>query len=101
MRCRRVGADILVPTRKARSEFIADPTHNLVVAQLLLQSNRPEIQDGYRIDEGFGLELRIPVLDTREPVVREGIVESCSHRPADPRIAVADRDAGSRNGRLS
>jgi hypothetical protein len=34
------------PFARLRPEFIADASHNLVVAQVLLQSNGPEILDG-------------------------------------------------------
>ena len=36
----------------------------------------------------------VTVLEPGEPVVREGVVETCSDRPTHARAVAADRDAG-------
>ena len=51
------------------SKLIADTRRDLIVAQLLLESDEAEIQDRYGIGEGLGLILRVAILDTRKPVI--------------------------------
>jgi hypothetical protein len=58
------------------SKLIADTRRDLIVAQLLLEPDEAEIQDGYGIGEGLGLILRVAISDTREPVIREGVVDA-------------------------
>ena len=72
------------------SELVADARRNLIVAQLLLESDEAKIQDGYRIHKGLGLILRVAVFDPCKPVIREGVVETSSHRPAYARVIAAD-----------
>lgn len=44
------------------SKLIADTRRDLIVAQLLLEPDEAEIQDGYGIGEGLGLILRVAIL---------------------------------------
>jgi hypothetical protein len=59
-------------------ELIADTRRNLIVAQLLLEADEAKIQDRYRINKRLRLVLGIAVFEPCEPVVREGVVETCS-----------------------
>jgi hypothetical protein len=72
------------------SKFIADARRNLIAAKLLLEPDDAEIQDRYRIYKGLGLVLGVAVFEPREPVVREGVVETCSDRPTHARAVVTD-----------
>ena len=72
------------------SELIADARCNLIVAQLLLEPDQAKIQDWYRIHKGLGLVLRVAVFDPCKPIVREGVVDTSSHRPTHARVIAAD-----------
>ena len=78
-------------------ELIADTRRNLIVAQLLLKADEAKIQDRYWIYKGLRLVLGVAVFKTSEPVVREGVIETCSNRPTHPRAVATERDAGKRD----
>ena len=71
-------------------ELIADTRCYLIVAQLLLEADKAKIQDRYRIYKGLGFILRVAVFEPCEPVVREGVVETCSDRPTHARAIATD-----------
>jgi hypothetical protein len=72
------------------SELIADARCNLIAAKLLLEPDDAEIQDRYRIYKGLGLVLGVAVFESCEPVVGEGVVETCSDRPTHARAVATD-----------
>src|SRR5437899_13013544 len=94
-RCTKSEADRIC------SELITDPCIDLIVVQLLLESNKSKIQDRDGIDEGFRLKLRVAILHTREPIIREGVVDAGSNSPPNTGIVAADRDSGCRDGCLT
>jgi hypothetical protein len=69
------------------SKLIADTRRDLIVAQLLLESDEAEIQDRYGIGEGLGLILRVAIFDTREPVFRESVVDAAPDCPPRARAS--------------
>src|SRR5277367_3250658 len=64
-------------------ERVANPGSNLVIAQVLFESDESEVQDRYRIDKGLRFKLRIAIFHACEPVVRKGVVDTHACRPSD------------------
>lgn len=59
-------------------------------AQLLLKPDDAKIENRYRIHQGSGLMLRVAILEAREPVVCDRVVQPGADRPAHARAVAAD-----------